>query len=409
MIKKLRFKFIIVCTVSVLIVLIAVMLCVNIFNFSGLNERADTLITYIEDNNGVLPKPGKEKEPVREPFHEPPKVSREAMFDTRFFTVFFDESNNIVSTDTGNIYLVTSDTAKGYAKKILKSDNKSGFINGYKYHVTTVGNKKAIIFLDVSKDIDMAKNFLINSGLISVSALALVIIVSYFLSPFAVKPIAESYEKQKKFITNASHEIKTPLTVISTNIDIMEMSGGKSKWIDSSKEQIVRLTDLVNSLVALSRMEEDNKLIKTQFDISSMSQMAAESYSSTSLLSKKAFSTDIEENININGNAKSLNQLLYILLDNAFKYCDDNGTVKLSLKKLQGRIHLTVSNSVKDMKEGSYNELFDRFYRLDESRNSDTGGYGIGLSLAKSIVEKHNGKITAQCDSKNTFSVTAVL
>lgn len=405
MVKKLRFKFIIVCTVSVLIVLIAVMLCVNISNFKGLEKRADNLISFIEENNGALPKPDKEHDPM----HRPPEISREAMFDTRFFTVYYNDGNEILNTDTGNIYQVTENTAEDYAQTVLRKNNTKGFINGYRYKKTVLRGTSAIIFIDASKDIDMSLNFLKNSSLISVSALILVIVVSYFLSPIAIKPIATAYEKQKKFITNASHEIKTPLTVISTNIDIIEMSSGESKWIDSSKAQIERLTELVNSLVSLSHMEEENKIEKTIFDISSVAEMIADSYKSTTLVYKKELKTDVEQNLNFCGNAKSINELIYILLDNAFKYSCDNGHITLSLHRIQNRIHLKVTNDVKDMEVRSYNELFDRFYRLDESRNSDTGGYGIGLSLAKSIVTKHNGKINAFCTSPDTFHIEAIL
>lgn len=404
MIKKLRSKFVLICTLSVFIMLIIIMLLINISNYSSLNKKADDLISYIVINDGSL-----QKHDINSFAPPPPAPSREAMFDTRFFIVYYDNENKILGTKMESIYSIDKNTAKEYANHIISSQKDSGFIDDFRYLNTTIHGNSAIVFVDVSKDIETTKDFLYNSAFISLTAMILIVLLSYILSPYAIKPIASAYEKQKKFITNASHEIKTPLTVISANIDIIEMSAGESKWIKSSKEQIQRLTELVNSLVSLSRMEEDTKIQKSEFSFSETADMIAENYTGLAITQKKTFNTNIEKDITYTGDINKINQLIYILLDNAFKYSNDNGNILLEVKQQKSKIYLIVSNSVDNMEKGTHNALFDRFYRPDESRNNQTGGFGIGLALAKGIVDKHGGKITAKCKTDNYFTIEVTL
>ena len=189
----------------------------------------------------------------------------------------------------------------------------------------------------------------------------------------------------------------------------MEMHTGGSKWISSSKEQIIKLTDLVNSLVSLSRMEENEELKKANFSLSEIAEMMVESYDNIALTKNKRFNANIENNIDYIGNEKSISQLFYILLDNAFKYSNDKGVIDVSLMKKQDKIILTMQNTVDEIPVGKHNELFDRFYRKDESRNSQTGGFGIGLSLAKSIVAKHKGKINAKSIDGKSLTIEVIL
>lgn len=402
MINKLRHKFVLVATVSVATMLLVVVLGATLFNYVDLNEKADNMVQLVVDNNGVLAKSADKQKP-----HD--DLPREAMFNTRFFVVYLDSENNITSTDTVNIFAADSEMAQNYATEVIEKDSDSGFLNDYKYKATTVNNQNAIVFVDVSSDINMVKKFLVNGSLIALLSIILVAVISYVLSPIAIKPTIEAYEKQKKFITDASHEIKTPLTVISANLDIIEMDSGENKWTKSAKTQVSRLTELVNRLVSLSRMDEATSLDKEKFSLSELCEMVAESYDSIALSSNKEFRTELEENIYYTGSEKSFNQLCYILLDNAFKFAEGDGEILFSLSKTQDKIKLIVSNPVNSLPAGTHNELFDRFYRADESRNSSTGGFGIGLSLAKSIVQKHKGKITANSPDGISFVVEVCL
>lgn len=404
MIDKLKRKFVLVATTSVMIMLLVVVLGAGLFNYVDLDQKTDTMLLMIAENGGVLPKPDrKEKPPV------PKDLPREALFDTRHFVVYLDENNQPLYADTGNIYSADAQKAQDYSLKVLDQNKKSGYLDDYKYLSTSIQGKNAIIFMDVSRDIDLLKGFIFNSSMISLGALVSMAVVSYLLSAIAIRPIIDAYQKQKQFITNASHEIKTPLTVISANLDIVEMHIGENKWIKSSKEQVIRLNDLVNSLVSLLRMEETEVLQKEAFSLSELCSMVAESYDSIAVSSEKTFEKDIGENITYLGNEQALGQLAYILLDNAFKYSDYRGKVFFSLSQKQGKILLTVENTVKEISPGKHNDFFDRFYREDQSRSSQTGGFGIGLSLAKSIVDKHKGKISAKSVDEKTLTITVIL
>lgn len=402
--NKLKQKFVLVATTSVFVMLFVVLIGASFWNYIDLDQKTNQLVYLIADNGGTLPKPGE-----KQPAFGGKDLPREANFDTRYFVVYVGKQHEILYTDTGNIYATSSQAAQEYATDVLKKQKDTGFIDGYKYLRTTINEKDSIVFVDVSRDLEIFKSFVITNSIFSLISLVFVAIISYVLSPIAIKPIIEAYEKQKKFITNASHEIKTPLTVISANLDIIEMRSGESKWTKNSKEQIGRLDDLINRLVALSRMEEIEALTRTSFDFSQLCEKAAESYQSLSMSTNKHFLVDIQPDIVYKGNEQTLSQLCYIVLDNAFKYSRNNGKIYFSLSQNQGKVYLNVVNEIENIEVGKHNEFFDRFYRADDSRNSQLGGFGIGLSLAKLIVEKHRGKISASSIDGKTISIEVVL
>ncbi|MGL4623514.1 MAG: sensor histidine kinase [Culicoidibacterales bacterium] len=404
MVNKLKQKFVLVSTISVFCMLFVMVVSTSFWNYLDLDQRTDQLVNLIADNGGALPKPGGKERPG-----ELDNLPREAIFDTRYFIVYLGNQNEILATDTRNIYATSSQEAQEYAGAVLARGQETGFIDGYKFLHTTINGTDSIIFVDAAKDVDILIRFVTTNSLLSLVALLLVAVISYFLSAIAIKPIIEAYDKQKKFITNASHEIKTPLTVISANLDIIEMGAGESKWTKNSKEQVGRLTELVNRLVALARMEETDNLVRESFDLSQLCEMVSESYQGLAINSQKHFVAEIQTDVFYTGNEQALSQLCYILLDNAFKYSVENGEIHFSLVRKHDKVSLTVTNAVEQLEIGKHNEFFDRFYRKDESRNSATGGFGIGLALAKSIVEKHKGKITAKSNDGKAITVEVIL
>lgn len=403
MINKLKRKFVFVATISVFCMLLVVISGASIWNYVDLNHRTDQLVNFIVENNGILPKPNNKGDFT---FNQLP---REASFDTRYFLVYLSADEQILATDTTNIFATSSQQAQQYAQTVINKQQTTGFIDGYKFLRTQLNGSESIIFVDVSRDVDILKNFIMTSSLLAIAALIIVAIIAYMLSPIAIKPIIESYEKQKRFITDASHELKTPLTVISANLDIIEMGSGESKWIKNSKEQITRLAELVNSLVALSRMEENEALERSDVNLSQLCEMASESYESLALSEQKKFVAEIDSNVMYHGNEQALSQLCYILLDNAFKYTCENGRIHLTLSQKHEKVVLRLTNDVEQIEIGKHNEFFDRFYRQDESRNSQTGGFGIGLALAKAIVHKHKGKISASSLDGTSVTIEVIL
>ena len=237
---------------------------------------------------------------------------------------------------------------------------------------------------------------------------ALVLALIFLLSKKAVKPIAESYEKQRQFITDANHELKTPLTLILANAEIAQDELGKNEWLDDIMSEGQRMTELVNQLVALSRMDEENsKLNVVQIPFG---ELVFDTVSEFEALAKgrgKTLSVSIDRSIIYSGDEMLLHRLVGILLDNAVKYCDEGGEIKVNLEKRR-RIILSVENTYTSVGEIELNKLFDRFYRADKARKF-TGGYGVGLSMAKSIVEKHKGEITVYKKDKNNIGFKVIL
>ena len=235
--------------------------------------------------------------------------------------------------------------------------------------------------------------------------LLLILLLSIF-SRRAVAPILKNMESQKQFITNASHELKTPLAVISANAEVLEMTNGSSEWTDSIKNQVTRMSELVSQLIVLSKLQEHDELVLTEVNFSEKAEDVCKSFKTVADAAGKGFEADISPDIKIVADERGSRELVSILVDNAVKYCDDGGTVKVNLHSRGRRAFLTVSNDYSDGEGVDYSRFFERFYREDQSHNSEKAGYGIGLSMAESLVEMFKGKISVNYKNKIiTFTV----
>jgi signal transduction histidine kinase len=316
---------------------------------------------------------------------------------------------------------VEEDLAKQYAQTILKKHQKGnaskGYLDDYRYLVTDTEDGYFIVFVDCATDIQSFRNTLFASVSVSFLGLVAVFILVLIFSKKVFKPVEASYQKQKRFITDASHELKTPLTIISANVEVMEMEAEESHWSQSIKKQIGRMITLVEQMVTLSRMDEQLETVRTRFSLSDALQDTAQSYLPVAESNKKELAIDIAENVFMMGDEKQIRQMTGLLLDNAMKYAsvktdsegekdkagDEKPRIRLTLRQKGKKAEIVLWNTVDQIEPGDQEELFERFYRPDRSRNSKTGGSGIGLSIVKSIVEAHRGKITAV--SKDGISI----
>lgn len=406
MIKKLQRKFIILSISSVFIVLAFILVLLNASNYMQIGNHTNEILTIISENNGYFPKSDKEKDKT----NLPKKISPEAPFSTRFFTAKLDNKLNLISIDTGKIAATSTSEAVDYVEEILQKEKTKGLINIYKYQVTQKDYGKLIVFVDVSRDLEMFRYFLFNSLLIFLISLSGISILILILSKKAVEPIAKSYENQKRFITDASHELKTPLTIISTNAEVLEMTSGENEWTKSIRNQVERLSLLVSSLVDLTRMDEDSSNFKTtDFSLSDAVEETVEHFILVFNSQYKSITINIDKNISYHGNEESIRQLVSILLDNAAKYSNSKSEIKITLKKQGKKSYLSVTNEAEGLNKGNLNILFERFYRTDSSRNIKTGGYGIGLSIAKAITINHKGKISAYSPDGKSITITVIL
>jgi signal transduction histidine kinase len=213
-----------------------------------------------------------------------------------------------------------------------------------------------------------------------------------------MKPVAESYRKQKQFITDAGHEIKTPLTVIGANTELIEMLSGESEWTKGIKEQIERLKNLTEKLIFLAKTEEQTNISMFEFSLTDAVRETIQSFAAVAASRNISLTTDIQNDLCYIGNEEMIRQLVSLLTDNALKYTDGD-TVAVTLRAENGKRILETRNRASYMRDGSLNGVFERFARGDSSRNSQTGGHGIGLSVSKAIVEAHKGKIKGECRS----------
>lgn len=403
MIEKLRKKFIVISVVSVFIVLSVISAAICISNYMGINNHADNILEIIATNDGHFPKPKNHK-----PFQK--EMSPEAPFSTRFFTVTANKKGNILSVDTGKIAAISTKDATEYAQKILQGQKNTGFIGVYKYLVQEKQNKTMIVFLDCRHDLEMFKSLIISSVFISVVGIFSVFTLVVIISKYAIKPVAESYEKQKQFVTDASHELKTPLAIIKTNSEVLEMEYGENQWTNNVNNQIDRMSQLVSELVCLAKMDEEvSQLQMTDFSLSDAVEETSNPFLALANLNSKTLITHIEKNLSYYGNEQTIRQLVSVLLDNAVKYASHNSKIKLSLKKHGKKYHISVFNMADNLDVGNLDVLFERFYRTDLSRNSQTGGYGIGLSIAKAIALKHKGKIKAESHDGKSLLITVII
>ena len=398
MIYRLQRKFILISTVAVLSVIALVFGVILVLNISSMNRNMDILADRVSEGGGRFPGSFGEMMP---PDKIPPRneqnfdfITPETPFSTRHFTVFFDKEGKVDQTFTESIYAIDEDTAIEYAEKVMDDGAERGWISNYRYKVFSTEMGYGVVFVDGSMSRSTLVQTTMIAGFVLLGCAALVLILIFLLSKKAVKPIAESYEKQKQFVTDANHELKTPLTLILANLDIAEGELGKNEWLDDIRTEGQRMTELVKQLVALSRMDEEGQPLNVA-EVS-FGALVADTVSEFEPLAKdrgKALTASVDKEITYLGDEALLHRLVGILMDNAIKYCDQGGEISVMLHRGR-RIVLTVENTYAAVSELELNRLFDRFYRADKARKF-TGGYGVGLSMAKAIVEKHKGEIFA--------------
>ena len=398
MIYRLQKRFILICTVSVLLVITLVFGVILALNITSMNKNMDILADRVSEGGGRFPgsmteKPHPDKEPPRNDA-EFEFITPETPFSTRHFTVFFDKNGEVSKTNTESIYSITDSIAVEYAENVLEEGKERGWISSYRYKIFSNGEELGVVFVDGSTSRSALMQSVTIAGFVLLGCAALVLILIFLLSKRAVKPIAESYDKQKQFITDANHELKTPLTLILANLDIAEAELGENEWLEDIRAEGHRMTELVNQLVALTRMDEEGgKLNCTEVPFGKLVEETVAEFEPLAKAREKSLVADLEEDVTCMGDDVLLRRLIGILMDNAIKYCDAGGEISVFLRKGR-RTVLAVENTYSSVGELELNRLFDRFYRADKARKF-TGGYGIGLSMAKAIVEKHKGEITA--------------
>lgn len=408
MIKTLQKKFIVTAMTAISVLLILLLGTINIINIGTVGKQIEAKLEMISKNEGdphnISTPP--EDSPPRAPGA---KNDYDTLISSNFFVIRFDKSGNIVYTDMSRISSVSEEEAKELAEKIYTKNELSGKIDGFEYMVkdSRMGFGKVAVFLDTSDDIYSYIRVLVLSGAIGIACWIFMLLFVILLSKRAIRPIAENIEKQKQFVTNAGHEIKTPIAIIQSNTEAMELYNGENKWSKNIKEQTVRLSELMKNLLTLARMDENNeKLVLSDCSLSQLLTDNIECFRETLALRRITLKTDIQPMISFRANKEHMVQLISVLMDNAVKYTNEDANIFVSLEGNDKRIKLQFKNTCSQLPSVSPDKLFDRFYRADEARTQKNGGYGIGLSVAQSIAEAYKGKISAEYENGNTIIFT---
>ena len=262
--------------------------------------------------------------------------------------------------------------------------------------------------MDCTRDMAIIQDFIQDSIELGLVCIILYIIILAILSKLAIKPFIRNMENQKRFITNAGHELKTPIAIISANTEAIELINGKNQWTENILKQIQRLSKLINELITLSKMSEysTENLCFTSTNFSEITIEVAKSFQQMATDQEKSLKYQVKPDVSILSEYKYLYELVNILIDNAVKYCDDNGLVEVKLSQSKKTVTLSVTNDYIDGKNIDYSRFFERFYREDTSHSSEKAGYGIGLSIAEELVKLLKGTIKVSYNKgKITFIV----
>lgn len=409
--KKLRLKMIGIVFASVvaafMVMTIILVMCFGAYR----NRQADQITAMISENNGTVPqlKDYKQQQKNSQAFERYfNNYNEDSSYRTRFFRVFLDEDKKVTNVNMDHIAAVDVKKAVRMTKMAMLRRGKVGLVGSYRYRKEYKdGQVRSIIFLDCKENQSFYHLAVTITITVSTLLTCLITVIFAIASKRAVRPFEINSNRQKQFITDASHELKTPLAIISANAEVLQYKGDGNEWTQNIIDQTKHMGKLINQLLVLAKLDEvQEKSEKQEVDLKQLLEETIEPFEEVATQKKVTLKLHLEEGVTIRVNREQIAQLVSILTENAAKYVNDGGKIVWRLTKTQHGAVLVVKNTTeKELPDTK--RMFDRFYRSDSSRSSKTGGQGIGLSIAKKIVDSHKGSITAKAgDGMVTFRVS---
>ncbi|WP_058485555.1 sensor histidine kinase [Defluviitalea phaphyphila] len=419
MIKKLKIKFVAINMFLLFLVLISVFFSIYFFMYYGVERQSIRLMNELARNDGNLPKPKLPIEPNNKNTNDTLSLPNDNMLILNSFSVKLNEQGEILEILSNFNMEDNMENIEIALKEVFDQNKDNGIIKTNDVQLRFLTMQKTygqiIVFLNRSFEISTLNRLIMTLLIIGIMSIIGLFIISLYFANWAIKPVEIVWEKQKQFITDASHELKTPLTIISTNVDAIlsnqnETVKSQSKWLRYIKSETERMSKLIHNLLYMAKIDHSIDIINwKKFNLSDAVMSEVLPFESVVFETGKKLNIEIDPDIYFIGNEEEIKQLTLILLDNAVKHTNNNGQIDIFLKlfKNQNKIKLSVSNTGKGIPAEHVDKIFDRFYRIDKSRNRNTGGYGLGLSIAKVIVEQHKGKISVKSikNEKTTFEV----
>ncbi len=390
MIKRLQHKIALIITFLLALAVVVLMFAINIMSQSQSNMRLHDSLEKVAEQDGTVMK------------------DYLGLFGSRnkseaaYLWIKVDYAGNMIVWG-GNFDFSTITAGEFIAMKdeVLSYNKDFGYIDEIAYLVMDKPMYGAIIvFTSASAEIRQNETLVLTTSIIGLASVLLFFLLSVALSFWLIRPVKETFDKQKRFISDASHELKTPLAVISANTDVLEAEIGENKWLGYIRSESLRMSELVNELLYLARIDDKTgkKLTMAKFNLSDVVLQTALPFESRMFEEGKKFDVDAQENVFCEGDESAVKHVLTILIDNAIKYSAEKGEIQVDLKQHGTKKILSVYNTGIGIKKEKLNKVFERFYREDEARNSSSGGYGLGLAIASEIVAKHHG--TIRCESE---------
>lgn len=422
MLKKMQRRFVGAAMAAFTAVILVLFCVVNAGNYRSVASQQDDTLSQLlalgsqsAPTNGETPpdKPDGEVGAALPDNVPVPRIdggknfSPEVPYMFRYFSVRYDADGQLSQVDQDFIASISRDEAETYAADVLALSRQHGYYKGYRYLVATSDSGTSVIFLNSERELHSIRALFWITAAVAGGCLVVVFLLVLLFSRRAIAPYMRNLAMQKQFITNASHELKTPLTAISTSADVLAMEYEDDEWVKNIQSQSVRLSRLISDLVTLSRLDEENPFPeRAEFSLSDAVWESAEPFTSLARSRGRSYTQNIEDGLTMTGDRAAVQQMVSILLDNANKYTPEGGSISLSARRAGRKNEITISNTCEGAENIDVTRLFDRFYRADESHSTRIGGTGIGLSIARATAEAHGGTIEASVSGDTiTFRV----